>query len=142
MRLLLLENPRAQRLLRVVVHHRHRGLRNDRAFIHAGRHKMNRASVNAHAVGQSPFVRMQAFVARQKGRVDIENPASPSVHEAFCQHPHEAGEAEQIDSVNVQHGLHAGFEFSSPRIDLVVHRRRWETFCFRGGKPGRVRPIG
>ena len=90
--LLLLDAP-LQRLLRVLVQHRHRRLRDDGPGVGALVHQVHRAPRHLHSMLQRLPVRMQPGEARQQRRVHVQHPAREGAEERRPHQAHEAGEA-------------------------------------------------
>ena len=138
----LLQHPRSQRVGRILVQHRHGGLRHDRAGVHFRRNEMHRRAVKLHAIGQRALMGVQAAIGGQEGRVDIEHPAVPLLDEPGGQHAHEAGEADQLDLVLIELRLHRAFEAFAVGIGLVVDHRRRDALGCGEVQPFRRRLVG
>ena len=85
----------AQRLGRVVVAHRHRGLQHDRTGVELAGHEMDGRAGDLHAVLERLALRVDAGERRQQRRVDVEDRVREGVEQRRADEPHEAGEADQ-----------------------------------------------
>ena len=97
-----------------------RGLGHDRAAIEIGSDKVHGAARNLHAVGQRPFVGMQALVGGEERGVDIEHPVAPEGHELSRHHAHEPAAGNEIAPVGEQDILERGLERGSCCISFVI----------------------
>ena len=72
------------------------------------------------ACGQSSFMRVQPFVARQKRRMNIQHPARPSFCERWRKDPHEPGKANKINPGRFQFVLQSGLEGAAAIIVAMI----------------------
>ena len=75
--MLLRQHAGRQCVRRIVVEHGDSGLGDDRPFIHLRHDEMHGAAVDFHAIGERPFMGVQAAIGGQQSRVDVEQPAFP-----------------------------------------------------------------
>ena len=93
-----LEDPRREGLGGIVLQHRHRLLKHDRAGIEVLVHKMNSGAALGGAVVQGLLLRVQAGIFRQQRRVNVEDAIRKRVDEHRAQQAHEPGEADERDA--------------------------------------------
>src|SRR5260370_25600543 len=85
---LLRQNPRRQRLLRVLIANRHRGLQHNRSGIQILIHEVHRASGKFHAIFQRLPRRFQPLKQWQQRRMNIKNTIGERSNEKWRNHPH------------------------------------------------------
>ena len=95
--MLLDEDPRRQRLDRVIVEHRHGGLQDDRTVVELGCHQMHGRARDAHAVFERLPLRVESGKRRQQRRMDIQDAVREGLEQRSAHQTHEAGQADQID---------------------------------------------
>ncbi len=94
---LLFEDARRKGAGVVARENRHPRLGEDRAGVDLGRNEMNRAAVLGEPLGERALVGVEAAQVRQQRGMNVEQPSSPSLDEGGAQHPHEPGEADDVD---------------------------------------------
>ena len=132
--MLLLQHARGERVRRVIVEDSDGGLRDNRPLVHFGHNKMHRAAVDFDAIGKGALMRMQSAISGQKGRMDVDEPLLPGADEIRRQQPHEAGEADQFDPVQIEKDLHRLLELVAPGIDLMIDGGGRNSLRFREGE--------
>ena len=65
-------------------------------------------------------MRVQAAIGGQQGRVDVEHAVAPLVDEPGRQQPHEAGEAQELDAMGLEHDLQRALELFAAGVNLVI----------------------
>ena len=90
-------NPLNQTVGRIIIEHRDSLLTDDRAGIHAGVHKMHRATRHLYAVVQCLFPCFQTWKRRQQRWMNVHNAPFERAQEIALQYPHETGECHQIN---------------------------------------------
>src|SRR5262249_7536770 len=79
----------------------------------------------------------------QQGRVDVEHPSLPARHEPGREQAHEPGEADDVDRLRLELGLHGALErLAIPAEARVIDDRGGQMRLARGGEPFGVRAIG
>jgi hypothetical protein len=86
-----------QALLVVVGMNGNDRLADDRSGIELGADEMNRATREADARCKGLTLGVEAAEGRKEGRMDIDHPIAPGFDKTRLQHPHEAGQADQLD---------------------------------------------
>ena len=89
--MLLFQNARGKRVRGVLVQHRNRGLRDDRAGIDSFIDEVDRASRYFRTVFKSLVLRVETRKRREQGRVNIEDVQWKLADEISAQNPHIAG---------------------------------------------------
>ena len=85
---------------------------------------MHRAAVDFHAVGQRAFMCAQTAIRRQQGGVNVQHPPTPGADKPRRQQSQKTGETDEVDTIGLQHDLHAALELLATGVNLVVDRRR------------------
>ena len=91
----LLENPRAERVGRVVVKDRHGRLTDDRSAVELARDEVDRGAGHFRAVVQRLPLRVHAGERREERRMDVEDGVREGVEERGSEEPHESREADE-----------------------------------------------
>ncbi len=99
------EHPLGECLRRVAIEHRHCGLGDDRTGIDLRHDEVHGGAVDLHAGFERALVGVETAEGGQEGRVDVEHAPGPSRHQPWGEEPHEAGEADELDPVVLQHRL-------------------------------------
>src|ERR1700733_1679098 len=103
---------------------------------------MNSCAVPFNAGFKRPAMRVEALELRQQCRMDVEHAPAPARNEPGRQEPHEAGEADDFDSVRFKFRIKRAFErFAILAESLVIDNDRSDGRLLRAHKPGRVRPV-
>ena len=63
-----------------------------------GADEMDRRAMHANACRKRALVRVEAWEKGEQGRVDVQHPIAPCLDEFTRKDPHEAGEADDLDS--------------------------------------------
>ena len=100
--MLLRENARGKRVCIVVVEHRNRSLKNDRAVVQLVVDKVHGAARHLHAVVEGLLLRVEAGEGRQQRGMDVENAMRKRGHELRRQQPHVAGKTYQIHAARIE----------------------------------------
>ena len=91
------QNPRRQRLHRVAIQHRHRGLQHDRPCIQMLVHEMHRASADLHAMSQRLRLRIQTLEKTAAATDECSGSAcGNSLDERGAEQAHKPGQADQV----------------------------------------------
>ena len=80
-----IENTGSERLGGIVVAHRHRCLRDDRAGVGLRNDEVNRRTLDLHSRLERLAVRIETWERRQERRVDVEHATLPMQHEVSRQ---------------------------------------------------------
>ena len=100
--MLLDEDPRAQRVGRISVEHRHRPLNDDRSAIELRRHQVHGHAADLDAVLERLALRVDARKRRQQRRVDVQDGVRKRLEERRADQPHVAGQADEPDIARLQ----------------------------------------
>ena len=95
---LYLQHTGGERFASVGGEHRHGSLHDNRAGIHFGADEMDRRAMHANTCRKCAFVCVEAWEKGEQGRVDVKHPIAPCLNELTRKDPHEAGEADDLDS--------------------------------------------
>jgi hypothetical protein len=98
----LRKNPRGKSVRIVSGQHGDGSLSQNRALIHHSRHKVYRAAMQPASSGQRPFMRIKTGESRQQGRVNIQHPPRPAIHQERCKQTHVPRQANGLDPVLLQ----------------------------------------
>ena len=82
---------------------KHRPLHQDRPVVQGRADEVDGAAVQADAGFERPPVGVEALEGGEEGRVNVEEAVVPRLDEAGAQDPHEAGEADEVGAVGVDH---------------------------------------
>ncbi len=94
------------------------------------------------AIRQRPFVRIEAAIERQQGRVDIDHPADPLGSQPGRQNAHEAGAGDNVDIAREHRLMQNSLKGFAARKISVVDRNRFNTVRPRTVEPLCIGPIG
>src|SRR5271170_6500915 len=139
---LFLENARRQGFRRIVVHNRHRLLRDYRSGVEFPFDKMNGATMDFSAGVERPSVRVESPKFGQQRGVDVDHTPAPALDERRTEDAFETREADQFDAVDIKEKLQRALKFFAAGVDFVINRRRCDAETLCQGESGRVRPIG
>ena len=92
------ENPRGQRLGRVVSADGHGRLEHDGTGVELARYQVHRRSRDSYAVVECLTLRFDARERRQERRMDVQNRVGERVQQRRADQPHESREADQPDA--------------------------------------------
>ncbi len=98
----LLENARRQAGSSSPAKHLHRPLQNDHSMIELLVDKVNRAAGNRDPILQRLALRIQTGKGGKQRRMNIENALRKGLDEPGREHPHVAGQADQVDFVRLE----------------------------------------
>ncbi len=99
-------------------------LRDDRPVVQLRRDKMHRRAVQPHASVKRLLMGFQARKARQQRRVHVQHAPRVMVDETGREHPHEAGQHDQIGPETVDFSRQRGVEaVAIGKLAVVDHRR-------------------
>ena len=73
--------------------------------------------------------------------MNIQKPPLPLADEPGRQHPHETGEADQLDTMQFEQHLHRTLELLAPGVNLVIDDGAGDVVFLGEGQSGRVRPV-
>ena len=94
----------------VVRQHRHRALRDDRTGIDFRHHEMHGRAVLRHAGRRARACVCSPWKAGSSDGWMLSSRPVPARHEPRRQHPHEAGEADDVDALPFERGLERALE--------------------------------
>ena len=140
--MLLGENPRRQRLDRVVVEQRDGCLQDDRTVIQFGRHQMHRRARDSDAVFERLPLRLEAGKRRQQGGMDIQDAVREGRDQRGAHQPHETCEADQIDVSCAEQMDECGVVRVSVGILAGVDVDRLDARVAGATEPGDVGAVG
>ena len=96
-----------------------------------------------HPGRQRPLMGVEPLEGRQQGGVDIHQPVAPALAETLGQHPHEAGQRDQLHAMAGQHRFHRGLETRTvSAVVALVHHRHRDAARGGMGEPRRIRAAG
>ena len=136
------EDARAQRLRRIVGHHRYGPLDDDRPVIELSGDQMDRDAGNCRPVLQRLAWRIDPGEGRQQGRMDIEDSVGKRLEQRRPNEAHVAGKANQADISRTQLTSHRTVVLISERRSAMIKADRLDTGPPRAFEARRVRSIG
>ena len=100
--MLLLEDPRGQRLHRVVVFHRHRALEQDWTAVQLPGDEVDGRAADLHAVVERLALRVHAGKGRQQRWVDVQDGVGERLEQRRADEPHETRKANEDGTARPQ----------------------------------------
>ena len=95
--MLLLQNPRSQRVFVVGIEYGHNFLHQDGAVIEVLVDEVDGATGDFDAVGEGLLLGFEAGESGEQRRVNVENAARELLHEPRGEQAHVSGEADEVD---------------------------------------------
>ena len=140
---LLRQHPRGEAVGRVAGVHGHARLPEHGAVVERGRDLVDGAARLAVAGGERAGMGVEPAIVRQQRRVDVEHPPLPRGDEARGEHPHEAGETDDVDGVRRQRRREPGLERGAVAAEgAVIDELGGDALGPRPGEPARLRAVG
>ena len=99
-----LENPGRQACLVVIGTGRHNRLGNYRSSVDLGANEVHSAPGESHACGKRLSLRVESRKSRQQRGMNVDDSIAPRFYESGVQHPHEPGQADQINPLVAEQG--------------------------------------
>ena len=139
--MLLDQDPRSQRLRRVLVVDGHRGLPDDRAGVEIGRDNVNSRATDLDAMRPRLALSFEAWERREQRRMHIQDGVRECFDKLRTEEAHEACQAHEADIASTQLAHEGAIVIGSQRVSTMIEVARLDPGSTRPLQPRRIRSI-